>query len=193
MEKATVIALLEKYWQTETTIAEEQALTAYFQGNEVDPELQAYSDMFSYFREETQVSAGPGFGNRILQRLGLPLDEPVDDNAPAARETAPVIPIARGPFRLGIAAAAAAIVAIVAGLFLLKPAGQSGMLADARLSARTQDSPLAVRAPGPGGERAHMVDTYDDPEQALAAVRHALLIVSKNLNQGRREITGDHK
>jgi hypothetical protein len=180
MEKATVIALLEKYWQAETTIAEEQALAAYFQGPDVDPELQGYGDLFSYFHEEAQISAGPGFGNRILQRLGLPLDE---EETPAAgafetsgapvagRAEVPVVPMTRRPFRWGVAGAAAAIVLVVAGLFLLEPVGHRTMLAD----------------------KSAITDTYDDPEQALAAVRHALLVVSKNLNQGRREITGSRK
>jgi hypothetical protein len=193
MEKATVISLLEKYWQAETTIAEEEVLAAYFQGDRVDPELQAYSDLFSYFHEEARVSAGPGFGNRILQRLGLPLDEEGTDDSvpahegpvvPAPREDTPIVPMAREPFRFGVAAAAAAIILLVGGLFLLKPPGQPTMHADTR---------LAARIPPTRAERAQIADTYDDPEQALAAVRRALLIASKNLNQGRREITGSRK
>jgi len=183
MEKATAIVLIEKYFQAETTIAEEQALAVYFQGDGVDPELQCYSDLFSYFHEEAQVSAGPDFGNRILQRLGLPPDE----------EEAPVVRMVREPFRIGVAAAAAAIVVIVASLFLLKPPAQPGMLADTRGGALTRDTQLAVRMGRPSAERADLTDTYDDPEQALAAVRRALLVASKNLNQGRREITGAHK
>lgn len=168
MEKATVIALLEKYWQAETTLAEEQALAAYFQGDEVDADLEEYRGVFSYFHEEGQVSAGADFGDRILQRLGLPLEE------------APVVPIAREPFRFGIAAAAAAIVLIIGGLFLLNPSTSPTPPAQPKMLASTTT-------------HAEVIDTYDDPEKALAAVRHALLVVSKNLNQGRREITGAHK
>ena len=162
MEKATVIALLEKYWQAETTIAEEQALAAYFRGDAVEDELLPYRELFVYFHEEAQVSAGPGFGDRILQRLGLPLEE----------EQAPVVPIAREPFQRGIAAAAAAIILIVAGLFLQKPARQPTILA---------------------ASHARATDTYEDPEKALAAVRRALLVASKNLNEGRRQLAGDRK
>lgn len=168
MEKAQVIILLEKYWQAETTIAEEQALAGYFREGPVDPELEAYREVFSYFREEARVSAGPGFGNRILQGLGLPLDE----------ET-PVVPMTRQSFRLGVMGAAAAILLVVAGLFLLRPLGQPTMLADNQTRPATQ--------------RSQITDTYDDPQQALAAVRRALLVASRNLNQGRREITGTSK
>lgn len=180
MEKATVIALLEKYWQAETTVDEERALAAYFRGDGVDAELEAYADLFSYFQEEAQVSAGADFGNRILERLGLPLDEVLTTEAP-------VIPMAREPFRFGIVAAAAAIVLIVGGLFLLNP---STPAPQPRMLAETQ-----TRMGGQAGstDHAQVTDTYDDPEKALAAVRRALLVVSKNLNQGRREITGAHK
>ncbi|HEV2479826.1 MAG TPA: hypothetical protein VGS79_09170 [Puia sp.] len=195
MEKAAVIALLERYWQAETTIAEEQTLAAYFQGGHVDPGLEAYRDVFSYFHEEAQVSAGPDFGNRILQRLGLPLDGedagagvPVHGQNPAtgpdaSAHEAPVVPMTRQPFRLGVMGAAAAIVLIVAGLFLLRPIGQPTMLADTRVTSKAQDTP----------RRADIADTYDDPQQALAAVRRALLVASRNLNQGRREISGTSK
>lgn len=184
MEKAKVIALLEKYWQAETTIAEEQTLAAYFQGEDVDPELRVYSNMFSYFHEETEVTAGPGFGNRILQRLGLPLEEddaPGGDMAPEP----PVVPITRQSFRWGVVGAAAAILLVIASLFLLRPEGQPGILADTRPATNTQGRRV--------GETADIADTYADPEQALAAVRHALLVASRNLNQGRREITGSAK
>ncbi len=186
MEKAQVIILLEKYWQAETTIAEEQALASYFREDPVDPELEVYRDVFFYFREEAKVSAGPGFGNRILQRLGLPLEE----------ET-PVVPIFRQPFRLGVVGAAAAILLVVAGLFLLRPLGQPTMLADNQPAAGHRDTQAATRTQPT--QEAHAVastriaDTYDDPEQALAAVRRALLVASRNLNQGRREITGTSK
>ena len=199
MEKATVIALLEKYWQAETTMEEEQALAAYFQGDQVDPELEGYAGLFSYFREEAQVSAGPDFGDRILRRLGLPLDTaaaapatpasaaPATLAALAAADApavpAQVVPMGGKPWRLGMVAAAAAIVLVVAGLFLLKPAGGPAVLADARPAGQATRSP----------DRARVTDTYDDPQQALAAVRHALLIASHHLNQGRRELTGDHK
>lgn len=187
MEKFQVIALLEKYWQAETTIAEEEALTAYFRGAHVDPELAAYREMFSYFHEEAQVSAGPDFGNRILQRLGLPPD---GDETAHTRET-PVIPMTRQAFRWGVVGAAAAILLIVASLFLLGPGGQPTILADSRLAGRTQ--PGMTMPENRVAGRTDIADTYDDPDQALAAVRHALLVVSRNLNQSRREITGTSK
>jgi hypothetical protein len=150
MEKATVIALLEKYWQAETTLGEEKALAEYFR-RQPDPDLESYRDLFLYFGREAQVSAGPDFENRILQRVHL-----------AARPAR--------KFHLGFIAAAASICAIVAGLFLLTPRERNPGIASA--------APMAI------------ADTYNDPEQALAAVRHALLVASTHLNEGRRSIIG---
>ena len=199
MEKATVIALLEKYWQAETTIAEEAALAAYFRGGEVDVELLPYCELFVYFQEETQVSAGPDFGDRILQRLGLPLDggERTMEMPDMRAAAAPVVPVTWEPFRLGMAAAAAVILLVIASLFLLKPVGEPAILADTRPTGQTA-SGAGIAGSGSTGqgrstERAVVTDTYDNPEQALAAVRHALLIASRNLNQGRRQFTGAHK
>ncbi|HMP30102.1 MAG TPA: hypothetical protein PKD85_10905, partial [Saprospiraceae bacterium] len=49
--------LLEKYWNAETTIEEEKQLKAYFQSNDVDDQHKAYSTLFSYFDEESQLKS----------------------------------------------------------------------------------------------------------------------------------------
>ena len=183
MEKALVIALLEKYWQTETTVAEEQALADYFRGDGVDAELEPYRDLFAYFNEEAAVSAGPDFGDRILRHLGLPADGEMGDFADSGDGvSAPVVGLPRRGFGLGLVAAAAAIGVIFAGLFLLTPRDGSNRLAET-----TQITRVGVMRDGPdAGDQ--VKDTYDDPEKALAAVRRALLVASTHLNESRRQL-----
>ena len=171
MEKITVMNLLDKYWQAETSLEEEKALADYFRGPLVDPELEPYREVFAYFDEEAHVMAAPDFGDRILQHIGI-----ADDG----RKTAVI-----RPFGTGLLSAAAAIAALVIGLFLLTPPRQQAVDAGSALA--------VVRHGG-------IQDTYDDPEQALAVVRRALLVASTHLNQGREELmksagelTGDHK
>lgn len=172
MEKATVIALLEKYFEAGTTVGEEKELAEFFRRqNDLDPDLAPYRELFGYFEQEAQVSAGADLEDRILRRIGL-------SGSPARSART---------FHLGFIAAAASIGVIVASLFLLTPGERPG--GDA----------AGGRVSGPGPSRAQVSpamtsttirDTYDDPERALAAVRHALLIASAHLNEGRRSITG---
>ncbi len=53
MELKLVEQLIEKYFQGETTIAEEKQLKAYFSSNDVAPQLAKYQALFGYF--ETQI------------------------------------------------------------------------------------------------------------------------------------------
>ncbi len=177
MEKMTVLHLLEKYWQAETSLEEEKALADYFHSPGVDPELAPYREIFAYFDEEARVVPKPDFGDRILQHIGIADDSlsTVPDRPAIAqgRKTAVI-----RPFGTGLLSAAAVIVTLVIGLFLLTPPRQQ--TADAGNSLAT------IR-------HGAIQDTYDDPEQALAVVRHALLVASTHLNEGRQELTGDHK
>ena len=56
MELKLVEQLLEKYFQGETTIAEEKQLKAYFSSKDVAPHLAKYQALFGYFetQKETQ-------------------------------------------------------------------------------------------------------------------------------------------
>lgn len=56
MELKLVEQLLEKYFQGETTIAEEKQLKAYFSSNDVALHLAKYQSLFGYFetQKETQ-------------------------------------------------------------------------------------------------------------------------------------------
>lgn len=179
MEKMTVIGLLDKYWQAETTLEEEKALADYFRGPSIDPELASFRELFAYFDEEARVMPNPGFGDRILQHIGIAPDQP-----------ARVI----RPFGAGLLSAAAVIAALVIGLFLLAPPAQQGP----SLLAAKDSGHAGNSFTDPGNSLATIrhgaiQDTYDDPEQALAVVRHALLVASTHLNEGRQELTGDHK
>jgi hypothetical protein len=69
-------------------------------------------------------------------------------------------------------AAAAAVLLCVSSLFLV-----------VQLSSRSGDE-VKVAASG-GVVSATMKDTYDDPEKALEAVRHALLVASTHMNEGK--------
>ena len=196
MEKMTVIGLLDKYWQAETTLEEEKALADYFRGASIDPELAPFRELFAYFDEEARVMPNPGFGDRILQHIGIAPDQSalgqLSTKRPGIVSDQPARVIR--PFGTGLLSAAAVIAALVIGLFLLAPPAQQG---PSLLAAK--DSGHAGNAFTDAGNSLATIrhgtiqDTYDDPEQALAVVRHALLVASTHLNEGRQELTGDHK
>ncbi|MEM8527305.1 MAG: hypothetical protein AAGG68_21875 [Bacteroidota bacterium] len=48
--------LLEKYFEGETSIAEEQQLKAYFNGEQIAEELLPYQDLFQYFKIAKEVN-----------------------------------------------------------------------------------------------------------------------------------------
>lgn len=54
MESAVIEQLLEKYFEGETTLAQEQELRAYFSSDLVAEHLKAYQPMFAYFNLEKE-------------------------------------------------------------------------------------------------------------------------------------------
>jgi len=183
MEHTIIKALLEKYWLAETTVEEEKTLAAYFRGPGVDPGLEPFRDLFAYFAEEAKIEAaitpGPGFEDRILERITR--EEAMASTAPAAPITAQSPHASQALLRsaassrvfwLNPAYAAAAAVILSIGLFIMyqptqTPAGRA-----------TPVPPVATA-------NTAIKDTYEDPQQALAAIRHALLTASTRMNEGK--------
>lgn len=145
MERERIAALLEKYWQADTTVEEERELAEYFRGPDVPAEWESHRQLFAFFEQGAEMLPGPELEKRIL------------DGIRPRRHTA-----------WWWAAAAAILLMLGIGpLFRQAP----------------EKTPVA------SVQSASMIkDTYDDPEQALAAVRKALLTASKKMNKGLRPI-----
>lgn len=54
--KENIRHLLDKYWNSESSLEEEQTLTAYFSQPSVDKEFEAFKPLFNYFDEQRQLS-----------------------------------------------------------------------------------------------------------------------------------------
>ena len=162
MDHETIKGLLDKYWLAETSVEEEKVLAAYFRGPDIDPRLEPFRDLFAYFEEEARVTPGKDFESRILERI---LRE-----APSAGPGASGRKDNKRPSgfrRLSISYAAAASVILLIGAYIMyQPVRQ-------------------VEGPGTANTGTVIKDTYDDPQQALAAIRHALLTASVRMNQGK--------
>lgn len=51
MELDRIKIIIEKYFEANTTLAEEETLKAYFKSDQVAPELEPYAPMFNYLKE----------------------------------------------------------------------------------------------------------------------------------------------
>jgi hypothetical protein len=168
MEQAKIRALLEKYWQAETTVEEEKVLAEYLGQPEIPADLEPVRGFFAWREEEAELKPGADFDRRMLRRIaemehagGSGERGRVDE-----RELDKVVERMRGKVVPGFAVrfAAAAAIILCLGIGLLIPA----------------------ISPGPGVEVGGPVqDTYTDPNQALAAVRRALLVASVRMNEGK--------
>lgn len=69
MEYRTAKELLEKYWNCETSLEEEEMLRRYFQQEDIPPELSRYRDLFGYFSGERAKELNGEFDARILGML----------------------------------------------------------------------------------------------------------------------------
>jgi len=67
MDYKHIEALLERYWDCETSPAEEQELKTFFSGNDVPQHLQPYRDLFVYQHIQQHIVLGDDFDRRIKE------------------------------------------------------------------------------------------------------------------------------
>ncbi|HWK07507.1 MAG TPA: hypothetical protein VNS58_27935 [Puia sp.] len=176
MEQVMIAALLEKYWLAETTVEEERQLAEYFRQPVIPAQWEPWRNVFAYFETEAQITPGEDFEARLLERI-----RQAEATAPGPSNSdlraAPVRPL----FRRAPWWAAAAVIILALGI---------SRLAESPGAATTpNDSVAQSGAANAGtttsGEATAIKDTYDDPQQALAAIRRALGTASAKMNHGR--------
>lgn len=196
MEQQTIAGLLERYWRAETTVAEERLLAAYFRQPDIAPEWEYCRQLFAYYDEEAKLEPGEDLGDRIMERIreldGEQDPGNVKDRPLSGEERRPPV---RSIRRINWSYAAAAIVILGFSLFLMVPdftgKKQPGSLADSGRSYQGAVTANSGAVHSGAISPATVKDTYDNPEQALAAIQKALLTVSVKMNRG-RHITQQH-
>jgi hypothetical protein len=63
----TIHQLLERYFAGETTLQEEDQIKAYFQRNDIDPDLKQYQPLFSFFITEAKQQTSSQFEQKLQQ------------------------------------------------------------------------------------------------------------------------------
>ena len=174
MEYVTIAALLEKYWQAETTLDEEQVLADYFRQPSIDIRLEPYRNVFGYFEEESKVRPGKDLESRILRSILATDQAAATTGSPDDPGHRPAIIRTLAPAIKWYAAAA--VVLCITLFSVYQPVGNRSSGLPAPLLAAASDTYV-------------IKDTYDDPKQALAAIQKALLTVSVNMNK-ERDVTG---
>ena len=64
MEYKAIKNILEKYFAGQSSLQEEATLRAYFQEEDIDPELEVYRPLFQFFAEEGEQTTSGNFNQR---------------------------------------------------------------------------------------------------------------------------------
>lgn len=69
MDSNHINQLLSKYWEGQSSVDEERQLKAYFAQETIDPEHQQFQPLFSFFKEEAELSLSADFDKKLMQQL----------------------------------------------------------------------------------------------------------------------------
>ena len=71
MDYKYIEQLMERYWNAETTLEEEEILRAFFSQEDIPAELSQYAPLFAYEHAEKAVDVlGEDFDEKMLQMVG---------------------------------------------------------------------------------------------------------------------------
>ena len=73
MDYKYIEQLLERYWNCETSLEEEQILRSFFRQKEIPPHLLRYKTMFAYQEIEKERGLGSDFDAKVLARVEKPV------------------------------------------------------------------------------------------------------------------------
>ena len=76
MDYKYIEQLLERYWECETSEAEESILRTFFSQKDIPAELKRYEALFKYEQREAEVHLSNDFDQRVLAAIGLDEPEP---------------------------------------------------------------------------------------------------------------------
>lgn len=73
MDSNRMSELLNKYWNCETTLEEEQHLREYFRGRDIPDEWKETAVLFRYFEENKKKSLSDiSFDKSVMEKVGVP-------------------------------------------------------------------------------------------------------------------------
>ncbi len=73
MDSKQIVELVNKYWNAETSVDEEQQLREYFTHQKVDDSLKEIAALFQYFQNQKNKSLNDlSFDNKVINKLEKP-------------------------------------------------------------------------------------------------------------------------
>ena len=153
MDYKYIEQLLERYWQCETSLAEEEILRAFFSQDNVPQHLSQYAPLFAGSREQRQRAAlGDDFDSRIL---AMTEESPAPVKARTVTLRSRFMPLFK-------AAAAVAIVVTIGNAARFSMGG-------------SREAKDEINYAG-------YKDTYTDPAVAYDEIENALQLVSEGIS-----------
>ena len=73
MDYKYIEQLLERYWNCETSVEEEQILRIFFQQKELPAHLRRYRSLFTYQKEAGEMKLDEDFDKRVLAEIERPV------------------------------------------------------------------------------------------------------------------------
>lgn len=155
MDYKYIEQLLDRYWNCETTLQEEEILKAFFSQENVPAELARYKSLFVYEQEQAALSLGSDFDDKVLAAVAA--EDGSNETANATAPTAKTVKAAHISIfnRLRPLYRAAAAVAIVT---LLGTAAQHSFTSSDKSAAGSWDY-----------DQSAYKDSYQDPQKAYEA------------------------
>lgn len=72
MDYKYIEQLLDRYWEAETTVEEEQILRSFFRQSDIPEGLLRYKDLFAYEQAAGEEALGEDFDRKVLSRIEKP-------------------------------------------------------------------------------------------------------------------------
>lgn len=73
MDYRYIEQLLERYWNCETSLEEEQILRSFFRQKEIPAHLLRYKQLFAYLEAEKEAGLGNDFDSKVLTQIEKPV------------------------------------------------------------------------------------------------------------------------
>jgi len=149
--------LLEKYWECETSVAEEKELKDFFNRGQVPEKWQSFIPLFQYYdKEKAEGGLDHFFDERLLAQIEKDERNPETATKPKGK--------VRKLVNDALKVAAVILVLMTSAYFV-------------RENVIENKEPVNTT----------IANTIEDPKEAFEEAKKALMMISKNFNKGKKE------